>query len=116
MRDQALEGVCARLDAAELLALYLQKHDAIVARNRQLNDLVFHAGHWWLHAAGHSPAIAHALGQVRSFIDNIDRNFGAHAVAWCQIQSAEHRAERKRQIAEALMNYRAERDTWDSLF
>ena len=112
---EVVEAVIAQKEA-ELLALYLQKHDAIVARNRQLNDLVFHAGHWWLHAAGHSPAIAHALGQVRSFIDNIDRNFGAHAAAWCQIRSAEHRAERKRQIVEALMNYRAERDTWDSLF
>ena len=37
-------------------------------------------------------------------------------LAWRQIQSAEHRAQRKRQIVEALMNYRAERDAWDSLF
>ena len=53
---------------------------------------------------------------MRAFIDNIDRNFGAHALAWRQIQSAEHRAERKRQIIEALMDYRAERDAWDRLF
>ncbi|MBS0311478.1 MAG: hypothetical protein JSR88_09105, partial [Proteobacteria bacterium] len=59
---------------------------------------------------------AHALRQVRAFIDNIDRNFGEQASAWRQIQSADHRAERKRQIVEALMNYRAERDAWDSLF
>jgi len=38
------------------------------------------------------------------------------APAWCEIQSAEHRAERKRQIVKALMEYRAERDAWDSLF
>jgi hypothetical protein len=37
-------------------------------------------------------------------------------LAWRQIQSTEHRAQRKRQIVEALMNYRAERDAWDSLF
>ncbi len=112
---EVVEAVIAQKEA-ELLALYQQKHDAIVARNRQLNDLVFHAGHWWLHAGEHSPAITHALRQVRSFIDNIDRNFGAHAVAWRQIQSAEHRAARKRQIVEALMEYRAERDAWDGLF
>jgi hypothetical protein len=35
--------------------------------------------------------------------------------SWRQIQSDEHRAERRRQIVEALMNYRAERDAWDSL-
>lgn len=106
-----IEAVIARKEA-ELLALYRQKHEAIVAKNRQLRDLVFNAGHWWLR----SPELAAALRQVRVFIDNIDRNFGEHAPAWRQIQSAEHRARRKRQIVEALMNYRAERDAWDSLF
>jgi hypothetical protein len=96
----------------ELLALYQQKHDAIVEKNRQLNDRVFNAGHWWLNA----PELANALRQVRAFIDNIDRNFGEHARAWRQIQSAHHRAQRKQQIVEALLNYRAERDAWDSLF
>lgn len=97
---------------AELLALYQQKHDAIVEKNRQLNALVFDAGHWWLDAA----PLADALRQVRAFIGNIDRNFGEHALAWREIGSAEHRAGRRRQIVEALMNYRAERDAWDSLF
>ena len=97
---------------AELLALYLQKRDAIVAKVRQLRDLVFTAGHWWLPA----PELTGALGQVRAFLANIERNFGEHAAAWRQIQSAAHRAERRRQIVEALMNYRAERDAWDSLF
>jgi hypothetical protein len=113
--QDAIEAVVAQKEA-ELLALYQQKHDAIAERNRQLNDLVFNAGHWWLHAGEHAPGLAHALRQVRAFIDNIDRNFGEQALAWRQIQSAEHRAERKRQIVEALMNYRAERDAWDSLF
>lgn len=113
--QDAIEAVVAQKEA-ELLALYQQKHDAIAARNRQLNDLVFHAGHWWLQAAEQAPALAHALRQVRAFIDNIERNFGEQALAWRQIQSADHRAERKRQIVEALMNYRAERDAWDSLF
>ena len=31
-------------------------------------------------------------------------------------QAAEHRAQRKRQIVEALRGYRAERDAWDGLF
>jgi len=113
--QDAIEAVVAQKEV-ELLALYQQKHDAIVEKNRQLSDLVFDAGHWWLHSGEHSPAIAHALRQVRAFIDNIDRNFGEHALAWRQIQSAEHRAQRKLQIVEALMNYRAERDAWDSLF
>jgi hypothetical protein len=113
--QDAIEAVVNEKEA-ELLALYQHKHDAIVAKNRQLDTLVFEAGHWWQHAAGHTPNLGQALRQVRAFIDNIDRNFGAHAPAWRQIQSVEHRAGRKRQIVEALMNYRAERDAWDSLF
>ena len=107
----AIEAVVAQKEA-ELLALYRQKHAAVVTRKRQLQALVFDAGHWWLAA----PELETALNQVRAFLDNIERNFGEHAVAWQQIQSVEHRAARKAQIVEALMNYRAERDAWDSLF
>lgn len=96
----------------ELLALYAQKHDAIRDRSRQLDDLVFRAGHWWLD----DPELAGALRQVRAFLDNIARNFGAGAPAWQQIRSADHRAARKVQLADALVNYRHERDAWDSLF
>jgi hypothetical protein len=37
-------------------------------------------------------------------------------LAWQQIQSSDHRAKRKQQIVEALLNYRVERNVWDSLF
>jgi hypothetical protein len=97
---------------AELLALYQQKHAAIVEKNRQLNALVFEAGHWWQNV----PELAGALSQVRAFSANIEHNFGEQAPAWQQIQSAGHRAERKQQILDALLNYRAERQAWDSLF
>lgn len=96
----------------ELLALYRQKHAAIQDRVSRLEDLVFRAGHWWLDA----PELSVALRQVRVFIDNIKHNFGEQSPAWQEIQSSEHRAGRKQQITEALMNYRAERDAWDSLF
>jgi len=96
----------------ELLDLYLHKHEAIVQKNRQLSDLVFKTGQWWLNV----PDLKNSLAQVRAFIDNIDRNFDEHALAWQQIQSSDHRALRKQQIVEALLNYRSERNTWDSLF
>jgi len=108
---EAIEPVINQKEA-ELLALYRQKHAAIAARNRQLHELVFDKGHWWQNL----PELAGALAQVRAFIANIERNFGEQAPAWGQIQSAEHRARRKQQIVEALMNYRAEREAWDSLF
>jgi len=96
----------------DLLQLYQQKHDAILKKNRQLNDLVFQAGHWWLQVA----ELTNALSLVKAFMDNINHNFGEQSLVWQQIHSEKHRAERKKQIVEALMNYRAERDAWDRLF
>ena len=96
----------------ELLELYQRKHDAIGAKSRRLDDLVFRAGHWWLAA----PELAGALRKVRAFIDNIDANFGARSPAWRLIRSPEHRAGRKREMRAALLDYRAERNAWDSLF
>lgn len=102
---------------AELLELYQQKHKAILKKNRKLHTLVFEAGHWWLESAElESTGLAEALQQVKAFIDNIEHNFGDQSLAYRQINSAEHRAQRKQQIIEALMNYRTERDAWDSLF
>ena len=96
----------------ELLALYEQKHAAILEKNRLLGELVFDEGHWWLETA----ALADALRHVKVFAGNIEYNFGDQSLAYRQIQSVEHRAQRKQQIVEALLNYRAERDAWDRLF
>jgi len=95
-----------------LLALYQQKHEAILEKAGRLGDLVFNARHWWLD----DPELAGALRQVRAFLDNIHRNFSEQSAAWLAIQSAEHRARRKQQILNALMNYRTGRDAWDRLF
>ncbi len=109
--EAEIEAVIARKEA-DLLALYRQKHDAIVSANRQLHSMVFGAGAWWLRA----PELTDALQQVQAFINNIERNFGASAPAWQQVQSEVHRARRKRQIVAALRAYRTERAVWDSLF
>ena len=96
----------------ELLALYRRKHEAILEKNRRLDALVFNARHWWLD----DPGLTGALRQIRAFLDNIHRNFSQQSPAWLRIQSAEHRAGRKQQILDALLNYRSVRDAWDSLF
>ncbi|MBT8121622.1 MAG: hypothetical protein KJO10_03720 [Gammaproteobacteria bacterium] len=111
LRKDELIPVIDRKEA-ELLVLYRQKHEAILETNRQLNALVFDAGHWWLDSA----ALADALRQVRAFTGNMEYNFGEQSLAYRQIQSKEHREKRKQQIVEALVNYRAERDAWDRLF
>ena len=97
---------------AELLALYEQKHLAICQKVEQLEEVVFERDQWWLRADG----LSDAMGRIRAFITNIGNNFGEQSMAWSEIQSAEHRARRERQIIEALTNYRAERNAWDSLF
>ncbi len=96
----------------ELLALYRQKHEAILARARALEDRVFRQKHWWLER----PELADALRQVRAFLDNVRHNFGEASSAWQLIRSDRHRAGRRRQIRAALLDYRRERDAWDSLF
>lgn len=106
----AIEAILAEKEA-ELLALYRQKHQAVVVRNQQLQRQVFGSGHWWLRV----PELAEALQEVQTFSANIARNFGEEALAWRQIESAAHRARRKQQIVAALLNYRAERAAWDSL-
>ena len=96
----------------ELLALYRQKHEAILKKAGNLGDLVFNTRQWWLD----DPDLAGALRQIRAFLDNIHRNFSEQSAAWLAIQSTEHRAGRKQQMMNALMNYRIERDAWDRLF
>lgn len=100
----------------ELLTLYQQKHAAISELVKHLRALAFDPGRWWLDASQQSLEMAQALEQVRTFLANIELNFGARASAWRQIQSSAHRLRRKEQIVEALMNYRDDRDAWDSLF
>lgn len=110
----AREGVLPILEEkeAELLALYAQKQDAIAQKLRTLSEWVFAAQQWWTQ----SGAFEAELAQVRTFLDNIAHNFGPASPAWQAILSDAHRAERQAQIIDALVNYRAERDTWDRLF
>jgi len=109
--EDAIQAVIDQKEA-ELGALYRQKQAAIIRAKRQLHALVFDSAGWWLRV----PELAEALQQVQAFMDNIERNFGASAPAWEQIQSVAHRARRKEEIVAALRAYRAERAVWDSLF
>ncbi|WJW74917.1 hypothetical protein QVG61_10460 [Thiohalobacter sp. IOR34] len=96
----------------ELLALYRRNRQAIVEANRKLEEYVFRGDQWWMK----SDSLGNAMQQLRSFISNIDYNFGDQSPAWKKIQSMEHREMRKRQIMEALTHYRPEREAWDRLF
>ncbi len=101
----AVEAV-VRQTEAELLALYADKHAAVQARLAEL------AG--WLAAAPARPG-GQAHAQVARFLRDMQANFGAAAPAWRQICDETHRAQRRAQIVDALVRYRAERAVWDRL-
>ena len=109
-QESAVVEVVERKDA-ELLALYQLKHREISIKNQQLRDLVWCQDRWWINAA----ELAVALERIKCFIDNVQRNFSEDSPAWKRIRSSEYRRVRVRQIVEALVNYRCERDAWDSL-
>jgi hypothetical protein len=90
-----------------LLALYQAKHEAINRRLSELQHWATQSGHWWRDTT--------ALHNIVHFLRAIEVNFSDDSKAWRQIQSAEHRAARKTQIIDAVMNYRSERAAWDAL-
>jgi hypothetical protein len=106
--------VSAMLDSMEqeLLRLYQDKHNAVVEKSRTLKVLAENKSFWW----NQSAESAEAVKNIEQFIENIDINFGENSLAWQQIQSANHRAQRKQQILQALLEYKNQRDAWDSLF
>ncbi|MBI1285033.1 MAG: hypothetical protein GC183_11930 [Thiobacillus sp.] len=92
----------------ELLELYAAKHRAVNDRIAELEQ--------WLAAAPQGWQGSPALDKLAAFLRNMRSNFGDAAPAWRQIQSRAHRGARKRQIVDALANYRDERAAWDALF
>jgi hypothetical protein len=115
LKENSLEGLAegARLQPivdrveAELLALYAAKHCAVNDRVSELER--------WLAAAPAGWQGTPALGKLAAFLRNVRSNFGDASPAWQQIQSRAHRDARKRQIVDALANYREERAAWDTL-
>ena len=92
---------------ADLLEMYAAKHRAVNARLAELER--------WLADAPPAWRGTPALRQLAQFLRNMEANFGDAAPAWRQIQSAAHREQRRQQIVDALIHYRAERAAWDRL-
>ena len=107
---EKVESVLAEKET-ELLELYAQKQQAIIDGIQAVREKAF-AGEAWWNAGGFEESLA----QLDTFLDNMAHNFGPTSSAWQQIRSVAHRATRREQIIEALLNYRAERDAWDRLF
>ncbi len=102
-----LQPVVDRVEI-ELLDLYAAKHRAVGVRLAELEQ--------WLAPPPHALQGTPALDKLAVFLRNMRSNFGDASSAWRQIQSRAHRDARKRQIVDALVNYRDERAAWDALF
>ena len=105
--DGAQLGEAVLQVEADLLEMYAAKHQAVIARLAELEG--------WLADTPHAWRGTPALRQLAQFLRNMEANFGDAAPAWLQIQSAEHREQRRQQIVDALTHYRAERAAWDRL-
>ena len=101
-----LQPVVDRVET-DLLELYAAKHRTVNARIAELER--------WLATAPHAWQGTPALDKLAVFLRNMRSNFGDASPAWQQIQSPTHRDARKRQIVDALVNYRGERAAWDAL-
>ncbi len=101
-----LQSVIDRVEA-EMLVLYATKHRAVNTRIAELER--------WLATAPCDWQDTPALDKLAAFLRNMRSNFGDASPAWQQIQNPSHRDARKRQIVDALVNYRAERAAWDAL-
>ena len=112
-----VEGIKQAIDIVEqeLLALYQAKHEKIKQTNRELENLLNDKTKWW-HSTEYDERAKPAIQKIQQFINNIELNFGGQSEAYLQILSTNHREQRKRQIIQALLSYRHQREVWDSLF
>lgn len=109
--DQSLIEQTLQRVQQDMLERYQQKHAEVLQRVQTLEDLLAEKKHWW-HA---QPSATNALQLLQQFCRNLRYNFGTTSKAYRLIQSAQHRDQRRHQILQALMQYPAARDAWDSL-
>ncbi len=96
----------------DLLEQYQQKHAEVLRRVDALEGKLTDNSQWW----HQDPSASEAIQSLEQFCRNVRFNFGTESKAYRLIHSQQHREQRSRQIAEALMQYPQARDAWDSLF
>ncbi len=94
----------------QMLRNYTVKHQQIVEKLRALKTLYFSSQQWW----HHTPALSQPRKEMERFIANMEYNFGDEATGYQLIHSAAHRAQRQRDIINAILSYRDDRQAWES--
>jgi hypothetical protein len=95
----------------QMLQNYTTKHQQLSARIDALQSLFEERSHWWWQ----HPDLDQARIRFGYFIANMVSNFGDGAAGYQLIQSTEHRAQRRQQITSAILSYRSDRETWQSV-
>ena len=107
-RDALAEvQIAATLDEVrvQMSERYQARHAQILARVERLRALLEDPRAWWL-------ARADAMHAFTRFLDNIERNFGEHAIAVGHIGDARRSAEWRRRQLDAIAALRDDRAAW----
>jgi hypothetical protein len=90
---------------------YRDRQGAIMEKFTYLRRLVQDKRQWWQSAA----ELDEARARMQQFLDNIEFNYADGSQAWHLIDSASHRRQRLRQLADAVLAYEDDRHFWQSL-
>jgi hypothetical protein len=90
---------------------YAAKQQQIQQKLELLKEVFFDNHNWWNTRDDLEPA----KELFRTFIDNIESNFGENSPCYTLIDSASNRDKRFAQMLEAIVNYPANRKAWQTI-
>jgi hypothetical protein len=90
---------------------YAAKQQQIQQKLELLKEVFFDNHNWWNTRDDLEPA----KELFRTFIDNIESNFGENSPCYTLIDSASNRDKRFAQMLEAIVNYPANRKAWQAI-
>ena len=102
--------IAATLDAVhdDMTLKYASLHTKTGEILDSLSELLHDPAHWW-HDAAHTDALA----QFRTFLANMQRNFGADAACHARITAANNWLHWRTRLLDALGHYHADRYAWN---
>ncbi|MBE9567581.1 MAG: hypothetical protein IMF14_02720 [Proteobacteria bacterium] len=93
-----------------ILESYIDKHDTILQLKRQISELLDDSDSWWHRQP--SPATDLALGNFRTFLNNIENNFANDAQAYQQITSDQSSQRMQETLLQAIMDHKKDVIAW----
>ncbi len=95
----------------DMLLKYQDKQQATLEKLKQLEALLRDPNAWW----NNREETLQAVNRFAVFVDNIWRNFAEDAPGFALIRRVENQDRRCAQIVDGLMQYPADRKSWDTV-